>query len=33
MNRWQMELETQRRQGLIDGNNKNTRQFYGGFFQ
>lgn len=33
MNRWQMELETQRRQSLIDGNNKNTRQYYGGFFQ
>lgn len=33
MNRWQMELETQRRQSLINGNNKNTRQFYGGFFQ
>lgn len=33
MNRWQMELETQRRGALIDGTNKNTRQFYGGFFQ
>jgi hypothetical protein len=33
MNRWQWELETQRRQSLIDATNKNTRQFYGGFFK
>ncbi len=33
MNRFKMELETQRRGALIDGTNKNTRQFYGGFFK